>query len=62
MDSYSTLYRLTQAASHAIRKVKSSQCALFLAGCLAVASLEVWAHGKAFTAEVSERMIVFPDI
>ena len=58
MDSCSTLYPLTQAGSRAIRKVKSSQCALFLAGCLAVVSSKVWAHGKAATAEASERMIV----
>ena len=62
MDSCLTIYRLTQAASHAIRKVKSSQCALFLVGCVVVVSSEVWAHGKASTAEASERMIVFPDI
>ena len=57
-----TKYRQTQTASQIRAMAKASQCAFFLAGCLVMGSSEAWAHGKASSAEVSERMIVFPDI
>ena len=53
---------LAQIALQIRVMAKASQAVLFLAGCLVMGSSEVWAHGKASSAEVSERMIVFPDI
>ena len=62
MNHCSAKTYLAQTASQIRVMAKASQCALLLAGCLAMVSSEVWAHGKASSAEVSERMIVFPDI
>ena len=53
MNDCLTKYRQTQTASQIRVKAKASQCAFFLAGCLAMLSSEAWAHGKASSAEAA---------